>query len=168
MEEHHWRHRSMRELEVADRESARARRAAPQRRLRHWRSSASCSIAVRRPPSRRRCESAEAIQLAHRRVPEADLAVTSVTDQPLGDGGFDPAALKEVLQHAPEEDVAAAFGELRRVVRTGSPVVLISPRQSRTAAALAKALLRGKRLALARTGSAIPCGHTLLALGTSR
>jgi hypothetical protein len=43
-----------------------------------------------------------------------------------------------------------------------------SPGQSRTTAAAGKALLRAKRLVLARTGPAIPCGHTLLALGTSR
>jgi SAM-dependent methyltransferase len=68
--------------------------------------------------------SPEAIELARERVPEADLAVASVTGLPFADEAFDAAVLNDVLQHLPEEDVDRALGELRRVVRPGAAVAV--------------------------------------------
>jgi SAM-dependent methyltransferase len=68
--------------------------------------------------------SPEAIELARERVPEAELAVASVTDLPFGDETFDAAVLNDVLQHVPEEDVERSLGELRRVLRPGAPLAV--------------------------------------------
>lgn len=67
---------------------------------------------------------AEAIELAREQVPEAELAVASVTRLPFADAAFDAAALNDVLQHLPEEDVEPGLAELRRVLRAGSPLVV--------------------------------------------
>jgi SAM-dependent methyltransferase len=68
--------------------------------------------------------SPEAIELARERVPEAELGVGSVTELPFADETFDAAVLNDVLQHVPEEDVARSLGELRRVLRSGAPLAV--------------------------------------------
>ena len=59
--------------------------------------------------------SPEAIELARERVPEADLGVGSVTELPFEDETFDAAVLNDVLQHVPSERLPASVGELRSV-----------------------------------------------------
>jgi ubiquinone/menaquinone biosynthesis C-methylase UbiE len=68
--------------------------------------------------------SPEAIELARERVPEAELGVGSVTDVPFEDEMFDAAVLNDVLQHVPEDDVQRSLHELRRVLRPGSPLAV--------------------------------------------
>jgi len=59
-----------------------------------------------------------AIALARRRVPEADLRVAPLRALPFTDESFDLVVTNDVLQHVPEEDVAASLRELRRVLAT--------------------------------------------------
>jgi SAM-dependent methyltransferase len=68
--------------------------------------------------------SSEAVELARERVPEAELAIASVTDVPFEDEMFDAAVLNDVLQHVPEDDVELSLRELRRVLRPGSPLAV--------------------------------------------
>jgi SAM-dependent methyltransferase len=58
-----------------------------------------------------------AIELAKRRVPEAELRVAPVHELPFADSTFSLAFLNDVLQHVPEEDVAASLAEVRRVLK---------------------------------------------------
>jgi SAM-dependent methyltransferase len=60
--------------------------------------------------------SLEAIELARRRVPEAELEVASVTKLPFPAGSFDLVVCNDVLQHLSDSDIAEALAELRRVV----------------------------------------------------
>lgn len=174
--------------------------------------------------------SPEAVALARERVPEAELAIASVTSLPFPDGSFDAAALNDVLQHLPEEDVVTALGELARVLRRGAPLVLrtgaslrarrersdwrtydrtslraelerggfrcdsvsyanlagaavaeltrrrpvapahnfcgIPTTRPRLVDAVGRALLGAERLVIARAGSTLPFGHTLVAVAT--
>jgi SAM-dependent methyltransferase len=68
--------------------------------------------------------SAEAIELARERVPEAELSVASVTNLPFEDRVFDAAVLNDVLQHVAEADAARSLAEVRRVLRPGAPLVV--------------------------------------------
>jgi len=230
VEERHWWHRGMRELELA---LLRGRLPAGARFL-----DAGCGtggflrflLDSRAIGSAAGVDvSAEAVELARSRVPEAELAVASVASLPFPDAAFDAAALNDVLQHLPEEEVGQALSELGRVLRVGAPVVVrtgasrrarrerrdwraydratlhaelerggfrcdyvsyanlagsivaeltgrrpgaptgdrcgIPARGSPVAAAVGTALLRAER-AIARTGSPIPFGHTLVAVAT--
>src|SRR5438093_7588237 len=67
---------------------------------------------------------ATAIELARRRVPEADLRVGSLRELPFGDGTFDLAIMNDVLQHVPEDEVDASLSELRRVLGSGGALLL--------------------------------------------
>jgi SAM-dependent methyltransferase len=61
--------------------------------------------------------SAEAIELARRELPEAELHVGALTAVPFDDASFDVVALNDVLQHIEEADVETSLRELRRVTR---------------------------------------------------
>jgi SAM-dependent methyltransferase len=75
--------------------------------------------------------SAAAIELARRRVPEADLCVAAVKDTGFEDSSFDLVLSHDVLQHIPEPDVDASLAELRRVLDP-SGVLLIRTNGART------------------------------------
>ena len=76
--------------------------------------------------------SSAAIELARRRVPEAELHVVPVWETPLEDAAFDVIVMNDVLQHLPEGRIGATFSELRRLlapdgallVRTGGALRL--------------------------------------------
>ncbi|MDQ4080356.1 MAG: class I SAM-dependent methyltransferase, partial [Gemmatimonadota bacterium] len=57
-----------------------------------------------------------AIDLARRRVPEADLRVAALAELPFEPGSFDVVVTNDVLQHIPLDDVSASVRELRRVL----------------------------------------------------
>jgi SAM-dependent methyltransferase len=60
--------------------------------------------------------SAAGIELARRRVPEAELRVSPVSELPFDSGAFDIVTLNDVLQHIPQEQMDASLGQLRRVL----------------------------------------------------
>ena len=125
VEERHWWHRGMRELELA---LLRGRLRPGARFL-----DAGCGTGgfLRFLLDRGAIGSAagvdvspEAIELARQRVPEAELSVASVTDLPFDDEAFDAAVLNDVLQHVPEGEVERSLEELRRVLRPGAPLLV--------------------------------------------
>jgi SAM-dependent methyltransferase len=61
--------------------------------------------------------SAEAIELARRALPGAELHVAPLTGAPFEDESFDLVTLNDVLQHVEEREVEASLRELRRVLR---------------------------------------------------
>jgi SAM-dependent methyltransferase len=61
--------------------------------------------------------SAEAIELARRELPDAELSVGPLTAVPFADVSFDLVTLNDVLQHIEEGDVEASLRELRRVLK---------------------------------------------------
>jgi ubiquinone/menaquinone biosynthesis C-methylase UbiE len=61
--------------------------------------------------------SAEAIELARERVPEAELHVAPIWELPFERGSFDLVVLNDVLQHVPAGEVAPALREVRRMLR---------------------------------------------------
>lgn len=61
--------------------------------------------------------SAEAIELARRELPEAELHVGTLAAVPFDDASFDVVALNDVLQHIEEAEVETSLRELRRVTR---------------------------------------------------
>jgi SAM-dependent methyltransferase len=65
-----------------------------------------------------------AIELARWRVPEADLRVAPLHELPFGDASFDLVVTNDVLQHVPEDDVAASLLELRRVLAPDGTLLL--------------------------------------------
>jgi SAM-dependent methyltransferase len=68
--------------------------------------------------------SVEAVELARRAAPDADVRVAPLESLPFDDGEFDLALSHDVLQHIPEAGVRAGLGELRRVIRpTGTLLV---------------------------------------------
>lgn len=68
--------------------------------------------------------SAEALALAHERVPEAELALASAALIPFDDSSFDLVSLNDVLQHIHEDELAQSLAELRRVIRPGGALLL--------------------------------------------
>jgi SAM-dependent methyltransferase len=65
-----------------------------------------------------------AIELAQRRIPEADLRVAPLRELPFDDNAFDLVVTNDVLQHVPETDVGASLGEVRRVLSAGGTLFL--------------------------------------------
>jgi ubiquinone/menaquinone biosynthesis C-methylase UbiE len=65
-----------------------------------------------------------AIDLARRRVPEAELRVSALRELPFADGSFDLVVSGDVLQHVPEDEVARSLGEVRRVLAPGGALLL--------------------------------------------
>lgn len=65
-----------------------------------------------------------AIELARRRVPEAELHVAPLHELPFTDASFDLVLTNDVLQHVSEDDVAASLSELRRVLAPGGALLL--------------------------------------------
>lgn len=59
---------------------------------------------------------AAAIELAHKRVPEADLRTAALRELPFAAASFDLVVTNDVLQHVAEEDVGRSLAELRRVL----------------------------------------------------
>jgi SAM-dependent methyltransferase len=60
--------------------------------------------------------SAEAVELAARRSPGADLHLAPLHELPFEDGSFDVAVASNVIQHIPEDRVLQSLTELRRVL----------------------------------------------------
>jgi SAM-dependent methyltransferase len=68
--------------------------------------------------------SSAAIELARRRVPEAELHVAPLWELPVETDAFELVVLNDVLQHIPEDKVARSLGELgRALARDGSLLV---------------------------------------------
>lgn len=68
--------------------------------------------------------SAEAIELASRRVPEASFTVAPLRSLPFPDGFFDLVVCNDVLQHVPESHVGESLAELRRVMSVDATLLL--------------------------------------------
>jgi SAM-dependent methyltransferase len=60
---------------------------------------------------------AAAVDLAHERVPEAELRVAPLAELPFGDGSFDLVVTNDVLQHVDEAELDRSLAELHRVLR---------------------------------------------------
>ena len=69
--------------------------------------------------------SPEAIDIARLRVPEAELSVAPLSALPLADASVDVVVMNDVLQHIDESALAPSLIELRRVVTSGTGVLLI-------------------------------------------
>ena len=67
---------------------------------------------------------AGAIELAERRVPEAELCVAPMKEMPYEDASFDLVVTNDVLQHVPASDVPRSLRELRRVLRADGVLLL--------------------------------------------
>jgi ubiquinone/menaquinone biosynthesis C-methylase UbiE len=61
--------------------------------------------------------SPEAIELARRRLPEAQLQVAPIWAMPLESHGFDLVVINDVLQHIPTARISESLAEVRRVMR---------------------------------------------------
>lgn len=61
--------------------------------------------------------SAEAIEIARRRVPGATLEVSPLAQLPFDDGSFGVVVSNDVVQHVHERELGASLAELRRVLR---------------------------------------------------
>ncbi len=68
--------------------------------------------------------SAEALELAHERVPEAELALSGAGRISFDDCSFDLVSLNDVLQHIHQNEIAASLAELHRVLRPGGALLL--------------------------------------------
>lgn len=68
--------------------------------------------------------SPEAIDIAHGRVPMADLRVAPLSSLPFDGGAFDVVALNDVLQHVDESEARASMVELRRVLASDGVLVV--------------------------------------------
>lgn len=66
----------------------------------------------------------EAIELAQRRVPEADLHTALLSDLPFDDACFDLVVCNDVLQHVPEDDVETSLRELHRVLEPNGTLLV--------------------------------------------
>ena len=65
-----------------------------------------------------------AIELAHGRVPDAELHVAALRDLPFDDASFDLLVSNDVLQHIPEADLAQSLRELGRVTTASGALLL--------------------------------------------
>jgi ubiquinone/menaquinone biosynthesis C-methylase UbiE len=68
--------------------------------------------------------SAEAIELARERAPDAELRVAPIWDQPFETASFDLIVLNDVLQHVPERDVDRGLREMRRLLRSEGELLI--------------------------------------------
>lgn len=59
----------------------------------------------------------EAVELARRAVPDAEIRVAPLHELPFADGSFDVVVLADVLQHVRESELDDGLRELRRVLR---------------------------------------------------
>lgn len=66
----------------------------------------------------------QAVDLARRRVPEAELQVAPLHALPFADRSFDLIAMHDVLQHIPESELSASLEEIRRVLDVAGVVVV--------------------------------------------
>jgi SAM-dependent methyltransferase len=66
----------------------------------------------------------DAIELARKRLPDADLQAAPLRALPHGDRSFDLVVTNDVLQHVPENEVGASMNELRRVLEPGGTLLL--------------------------------------------
>jgi ubiquinone/menaquinone biosynthesis C-methylase UbiE len=66
----------------------------------------------------------DAIDLARTHVPEADLRTSALNSLPFGNEAFDLIVTNDVLQHVPEDEVAASLGELYRVLVSGGTLLV--------------------------------------------
>lgn len=65
-----------------------------------------------------------ALELARRRVPEAELHAARLTSLPFDDSSFRVVVSHDVLQHVPEDDVHESLVELQRVLEPGGTLLL--------------------------------------------
>jgi SAM-dependent methyltransferase len=66
----------------------------------------------------------QAVDLARRRVPDAELHAAPLHRLPFPDHSFDVIALHDVLQHIHEDDLSSSLAEIRRVLAiTGALIV---------------------------------------------
>ena len=66
----------------------------------------------------------DAIEIARRRAPAADLRVAPLRELPFEDSSFDLIVSHDVLQHIHERELDASLGELRRVLAPGGAFLL--------------------------------------------
>jgi SAM-dependent methyltransferase len=66
----------------------------------------------------------DAIELARRRVPEADLRVAPLRELPFADGSFDLIVSHDVLQHIHERELDESLRELHRVLAPEGALLL--------------------------------------------
>ena len=67
---------------------------------------------------------AEALELTHERVPDAELSHAGAGEIPFADQSFDLVALNDVLQHIHEDELAASLAERRRVLRPDGALIV--------------------------------------------
>lgn len=67
---------------------------------------------------------AAAIALARERVPEAPLQVAPLSALPFESKSFDLVVTNDVLQHVDEQELAASYAELRRVLKPGGALLV--------------------------------------------
>jgi SAM-dependent methyltransferase len=65
------------------------------------------------------------LRKAHVNVPDARLVQADLCDLPLGQASVDAIVSANVLEHVPDD--RAALAEIRRILRPGSPAVLVVP-----------------------------------------
>jgi SAM-dependent methyltransferase len=68
--------------------------------------------------------SSAAIELARRRVPEADLHVAPLWELPVESAAYDLVVLNDVLQHIPEDKVGPSCEELGRALADGGSLLV--------------------------------------------
>jgi SAM-dependent methyltransferase len=68
--------------------------------------------------------SAEAVELATSRVPEARLRVAPIWDLPFESAQFDLVVLNDVLQHVPDDELARGLREVRRLLSDKGALLL--------------------------------------------
>jgi len=68
--------------------------------------------------------SEEAVAIARERLPDVDLRVAGASSLPYDDASSDLVTLNDVLQHVPEDLVGASLLELRRVLAPGGALLV--------------------------------------------
>ena len=72
----------------------------------------------------------KALEVARKRVPEAEFIEASVFDLPFEERSFDLVTLWEVIEHIPVGTEASALSEIARVLRPGGYLALSTPNAS--------------------------------------
>jgi len=70
---------------------------------------------------------ADAIQIAKRKLPDAEIQQAFGFELPFADNRFDCATCIEVIEHVPQEYRAQLVAEIRRVLRPGGRMILRCP-----------------------------------------